>query len=673
MRRKSWPVSLFWFPYGGNTPVSISLGTVSSSFLLNKRRSLNTSTQGGCLITVDDRPAGPPQPVTKKMRAAQRPMGKDLTCKFSPSLRRKARTCLKFLESEFRLKRAHALPSRIECGYLRSAIRSCFADLDEVVELSIKTSQKLEKSYCPVCESKQVDKIEKWKKERFQTVEVEEDHLRQFSDQFRRNVVTGWNRGKWAFVPNGHACLGKSRSEGGNWLEQAFSLDTEVLQVVSAGKPRIITTHSAKNTEILYPLHRSLYSTLKREGWLLVGDPTNDQVASLNGREYISVDYSSATDNIKTAYTRAAIEVLIDKGEGLTDEECAALRCVGRLRIDGSEATRGQPMGSMMSFPLLCLINKVVVDLALNDLLVEGKISFKEWTSHRCLINGDDLLLRDVGCGGLLGLIEAHGAKCGLVVNTDKTMIDAEKGEINSTLFLNGVRQRKVNLGALFMGREVNDVIGFADQAARTTAGFLSLVRRARKQLKNQEVKLAAPINCHRFNSLVRDQELRKSLCASVRKEHSPNPFGVVSKPVGYDLSRDEEVDLVKGEVDRLRSIGYVPPRNQALKIVEGPSISLRKALKRKDTSREVTLACLVDGWKEKQFKTLRDEATLVDIVPTEHVCDDCADRSAIERIVCEIRVYKRTCGRDLEKEKNIKNDPDQLPGLDIPEEYLSL
>lgn len=640
MRRQFQPVSLFWLPYGST--VSFSLGSVSSSFLWKRRQ---PCAQGGCLVAVDDRPVVVVPTMTKKKgQAVEIGLGPD-SCQFAHRLRRKARTCLKFLFKEFRLKRARALPSRIECGYLRSAIRSCFDDLTELEDLSIKSAQKLEKSFCQTCESRLVEQTEKWKKERFQTVEVEADHLRQFADQLGRNVETGWNRGKWAYVPNGHACLGRARRDGGNWLEQPFSGDTEVLSVVSAGKPRIVTLYSSRNTEVLYPLHHALYSTLRRKGWLLTGDPTNEQVASLNGGAYISVDYASATDNVKTAYTRAAIEVLIDKGKGLTEEQCAALRVLGRLTLDGREATRGQPMGSMMSFPLLCLINKVVVDLALNDLLIEGLISFKEWTSHRCLINGDDLLLREVGPGGLLSRIKFHGAKVGLQVNESKTMIDAEKGEINSTLFVNGVRQKKINLSALFMGREVNDVIGFANQSSRSTECFLWLVRRAKSQLRDQEVKLQGPLRCERFNALVRDKEIRESLCASSRREPCSNPFPVVALPVGYDLTREEEVVLTQRRVSRLRLEGYVPPRNRTDTVVRGPSVSLRKALKRKNTNLERKLECLVEGWKEKQFKTLRTEATLVDVHPVEHVCDNCADRSAIDRIVCEIKVFKRVNG----------------------------
>lgn len=574
-----------------------------------------------------------------------------LRCKKSHGLRRKARACLKFLEREFgecRLKRARALPSRIECGYLRSAIRSCFDDLDEVQELSIKTSQKLEKSFCPTCESTLVDLENKWKKERFHESEVELDHLSVFSTQFGRNVDWGWNRGKYPYIPNGHACLERCRADGGTWragtgLTESFS----VMPVVSAGKPRIVTLYGETNTSVLHPLHHSLYDTLRRKGWLLVGDPTDELVASLNGcGHYISADYKSATDNIKTAYVRAAIEVLIDKGDGLSEQEVAALRMLGRLTIDGRLADRGQPMGSMMSFPVLCLINKTVVDLALNELLIEGKVSFKEWTGHRCLINGDDLLLREPSQdGGLLPRIVRHGSLVGLVVNREKTMVDAEKGEINSTLFLNGVRQKKVNCGALFMGRDEADVIGYAARSSLTISGFVFLVERQSRLLALQDVKFKTPISCKQFNALLRSEKVRDAL-RSVPSEGQPttNPFPVVSMPIGYDLSREEEIVLIRERVDRLRSEGYVPPRTPRLEKIVESQVSVRRGIKRKTPAQEESiLRVLACGWKKKKWQEMVKEEPLVDRVPLEHVCDLCNEGSRIQQMICEIRELKRT------------------------------
>lgn len=635
----NWPVKLFWLPFGST--VSISLGPVSSSFLCQKR--LASLQRKGCYAAVDDkRPDGDKTPPSRNKSGRSSPRE---GCSKGASLRRKARTCVRFLEKELRLKRARALPSRIECGHLRSAIRSCFDHLNEIGELSVKTSQKLEKSYCPSCESTTVARqVDKWKEERFGATEVDDAHLAQFAAQLGKNIERGWNRGKWPYIPNGHACLGVSRSDGGTWIPGEFSTECSVQSVVSAGKPRIVTLFSERNNSILYPLHHSLYSNLKRKEWLLVGDPTNKAVSSLNGCAYISVDYSQATDRIKVAYTRAAIEELIDKGEGLSDDDIRALRVVGRLRIDGTYAERGQPMGSLMSFPLLCLINKTVVDLALNDLLIEGKVTFKEWTRHRCLINGDDLLTREVGAGGLLNGIRRHGSRVGLVLNEEKTMVDAEKGEINSTLFINGIRQKKINLSALFMGRDVSDVLGFASQSALTEEGFLFLARRARFQLSTQKEKLQQPLSAQQFNALVRCKELRQPLLSvPVEEPKRFNPFPVVSKPVGYDLSRGEEVDLIRLEVDRLRSRGYIPSREKLpVKTVGSVGVSLRAAIKRnKPIVEDAILDCLERGWKRKMY--LLRETPSVDIVPYEHVCDECADKGLAHRLVCEIRELKRT------------------------------
>jgi hypothetical protein len=421
--------------------------------------------------------------------------------------------------------------------------------------------------------------------------------------------------------------------------------------VVSSGKPRTVTLHSENNTRCLFSLHKALYGTLKRKGWLLVGSPTDSRVASLNGGgSYISVDYSSATDNIKTAYTRAAIEVLIEKGVGLDQPQLAAMRAVGRPTIDGKIATRLQPMGSMMSFPLLCLINKTVVDLAHNDLLTLGEISFKEWTSHRCLINGDDLLYRDFEKlpGKLLERIEVHGRKVGLIINREKTMVCPERGEINSTVFLNGEEEKKINLSALFMGPEVNDVLGFAHQASTTVEGFRTLVRRNLKQLEGQKVKLQSRLPGSRFEILRRDRVIRTALLSRFREEPTQtNLFPVVVKPEGYNLTGEEEIALIDREVIRLREtvdfyhrkeiLGSLSPN---LKERIEPFPSLRKALKREPPSEESILRILADGWKESIYKLLR-ENVLVGSDPVTTFCGDHVYSSKVAQLVCIMRTYK--------------------------------
>lgn len=638
--RNNWPVKLFWLPYGPPS-VFISLGCVSSSFLLNKRL---RQRKGGCFVASDVNSQSPPDSDTPDSQCPPISSTAD-GCSKVHSLRRKARTCVAFLEKELRLKRARALPSRIECGHLRSAIRSCFDHLDEIGSLSVKTTQKLEKSFCPWCRSAKVlPALEKWKEERFHDTYVDEDHLSYFATCFGRNVEQGWDRMKFPYVPNGNACLGVSRCEGGTWIPGEFSPDCEVMSVVSAGKPRVVTLYSERNSSLLHSLHHSLYSTIRRKGWLLVGDPTNELVASLNGGDFISVDYSSATDNVKIAYCRAAIEVLISKSESLDEEQAKALRVVSTLVIDGKPATRGQPMGSLISFPLLCLINKTVVDMALTDLMREGQISSKEWTSHRCLINGDDLLLRDSSAPGkLLPRIVAHGERVGLVLNVDKTMVDACKGEINSTLFINSIKQKKTNCAALFMAEECSDVIGYSHRSTATVEGFLFCVRRSRSLLEKQKVKLGSPITARRFNALLSDPLIRRSLSTQFsRRTEDTNPFPVVTKPAGYALTREEQIDAIQRKVVRLRSWGYVPCPHNPGPWIQKDSVSVRRALKRPKPRSEDVLAVLAAAWERKQKDLLTREDSLSEHVPFEHVCDRCAVLSLARRTVCEIRELKR-------------------------------
>nr|UUW21036.1 MAG: RNA-dependent RNA polymerase [Sanya botourmia-like virus 13] len=338
-------------------------------------------------------------------------------CARSKELRRKARAIVKLIRQDQKLKTVHPLPPNIVCGSLRSSVRSMFAPVLTVVqELSIKSSAKAEGQPCSYCADLQIERLEDWKKARRQPQDVDQQHLIKFKDMFARNVPYGWDRGKErvSYVPNGHATNCFSRREGGNWNRQEFDREPGVKLVYSAGKPRVVTLYSSFNSQVLKPLHDRLYSVLKRKGWLLVGSPTQGRLERLlegcSGQNWLSFDYTSATDNIKLEYVRAMIDVLKQRSVGMSDDEERCLDTLGDLVLDGSIADSGQPMGSLMSFPLLCLVNKTVVDLALTQLLESGKIRFKEWTGHRCLINGDDLLTRDVSSGGLVEAIETQGS-----------------------------------------------------------------------------------------------------------------------------------------------------------------------------------------------------------------------------------------------------------------------
>ncbi|AMB21743.1 RNA-dependent RNA polymerase [Phomopsis longicolla RNA virus 1] len=680
--RSNWPIKLYWLPYG-LAPVSVSLGPVSSSFLLNKR--LRRRGEGGCFLAIDVNPQSPGGGPLKKATGCSPPVncgssGKaDLRytkenvspnnlqgCKKESRNGRVARAAVRLLEQDQKIKRVRPLPPRISCGSLRHAVRQVFPpDLTVVQELSVKTAQKLIKP-CDLCEQEACSALmAKYMKERFEPDSpVDVAHVQRFKRAMAVNIPSGWNKKKSPYIPTGHATLFNKRRQGGSWNREPFSRFARAECVFSSGKPRIVTMYSSRNSELLSPLHDALYAAI-RKGWLLVGSPTDELVQGLNGSgPYVSVDYRSATDNIRAVYVRASIEVLKEKSECLSDEEAAALDVLAELRfasgdfvpgltraecLDGSEpATRGQPMGSLISFPLLCLINKSVVDLALADLLDSGKIRWKEFQRHRCLINGDDLLYREfTDSRDILDGILRHGGMVGLVVNTEKTMVSPEIAEINSTSFRNGRKEKKTNVNVLEFSKEVTDPIGFLADSVVRPSSFRRLLELWKGPIRDAERKIQGPIPRSFFASLYRSRAVKESLVwfPTGRKE-SYNPFPIAARPDGYDLTRGEEIGSIHARVSGLMDSGYRPEKPVRSRALSGEVRSIQSALRRiKPREEDNILKVLADTWywktKEKSVKE-DDVYFLSKEVPA--WCQECYEgsHSKIQCIAGIIRTFKQ-------------------------------
>jgi hypothetical protein len=558
----------------------------------------------------------------------QRPK-RDDRCARSAVLRRKARKIVKLLGVEQSLKAIKKLPSNFVCGSLRSNVRSIYApELTLVQELSIKTSAKAESQPCRYCENLQADKIDQWKTRRLKSAEVNSVQLNEFGSAFAKNVPNGWNKKKTPYIPNGHGTLYNARSDGGNWNREPFAPNARVELVHSSGKPRIVTLYSEHNVSVLTPLHNSLYASLKGREWLLVGSPTNEKLrylcAGTEGQEWLSFDYIGATDNIKTAYVQRAVDILIDKGEGLSEDEVRCMRVLSQLSLGGVCAGTGQPMGSPMSFPVLCLINKTVVDLALTDLLINGEIEFKEWTRHRCLINGDDLLTMSTSKGDLAARVAERGHQVGMETNSDKTLVSPEYGEINSTVFKNCIRQKKTNVSSLWMSEDVNDVLGYADESCVTTKGFGMVALANVSRLARQKIKIVGPLSYARKSCVMSKKQLKTALFSSLssKEPKMTNLFPVEAMPDGFRLTREETIEAIHCEVDRVREREWWKPLHKQKKAcrdlrrkacVVTPEKRTRKGLyallKAKKPEREQSvLSVLARFWENKRKKELLQE-----------------------------------------------------------------
>nr|WPR16767.1 MAG: RNA-dependent RNA polymerase [Dracophyllum associated botourmia-like virus 115] len=553
-------------------------------------------------------------------------------CLLSGCLWKKAKTLVRLFKN-FGITKVNELPSYIKCGELRTAVRQCFSNSDPLLELSFKTIQKIEDSCCKTCLPRFEEKLSLWKDNRYLAQEVDIEHLRSFGLAFSRNVGRGWDRRRKPFIPNGHATLNHTRREGGNWNVEEFSDECRAELVFSSGKPRVVTCYSSQNTRILAPLHYSLSDHLRRKGWLLTGNPTSQHISSLNGGDYLSFDYSSATDNIKAAYVREAVRVLIDQAGALSDDELEALRVFSELRIRGVEgvATIGQPMGSVLSFPLLCLINKTVVDMSMNDLLQRGEVTFSEWSGHRCLINGDDLLLREPRSNtDIRSGIEHHGGHVGLIVNLEKTMRDSHCAEINSTFFRDCEAKRKFNAASLWMKPDVNDVLGFAAQSTPCTRTFCKVVKANLNILRKQQDKMVWSLPAALQSVCRRDKKIRAAItCGPVSvRPRCEGVIRVTTVPDDYDLSVEEEHLALSLEIDRVRDLAIDRCSAPRIRFKTGfrtcdrtYSSSLRKPL---SLDRNLTLLCYKRFYEDKKREALKlgDLASSHEDVDTDIVSD---------------------------------------------------
>jgi hypothetical protein len=193
---------------------------------------------------------------------------------------------------------------------------------------------------------------------------------------------------------------------------------------------------SARVKRVLAPVHNALYDHITSFGWCVRGDVTKGDFEAVvndrrNGECFISGDYKSATDGIYLE----SVEVIIDeisKSKELTDVEREVL--VGsfrdieyRLSLGGdgsfSPIKRGSMMGNLVSFPLLCLLNKSCFDMACDkrDPKIRNRIG---------RFNGDDCMFS--GDMSFMTIWRGVTGRYGLVVNEEKTGFSRRWLELNS-------------------------------------------------------------------------------------------------------------------------------------------------------------------------------------------------------------------------------------------------
>jgi len=303
-----------------------------------------------------------------------------------------------------------------------------------------------------------------------------------------------------------------------------------------------------------------------------------------------------------------------------------------------------------MSFPMLCIINKTNIDMALGDLMDSGRIGLEEYRSIRLKINGDDGLIKEPRKGEtmLLAAIRKNSSEIGLTLNVEKTMVDSKLAEINSTLFSEGKLVKKFNASAIWMKPEMEDVLGFALEATTDLETFRKSVRSNLHILRSQQDKGLNRLP-HPFVMVCRkDKKIRAALTCVPLSKRVPevNPFPVEAEPPGYFLPRDRVDDAVAGAVRKARpgAIARAAERKGTFRTkVKRDAVSFSSLLKKPLPGPAMTLSCYVDAWREEMYERvlLEDERERGDLPYEPEEILESDEGTLITRMEDFIRDYK--------------------------------
>jgi hypothetical protein len=227
--------------------------------------------------------------------------------------------------------------------------------------------------------------------------------------------------------------------------------------VQSAGKPRPLSKFSADAIH-LKPLHKAIYDRISQFSWLCRGDFTSECLRDagftfVEGETLTSGDYKSATDNLSIEVAEAILDELLRTTVSVPGSLKAYAMSILRpilynleLDIDDFSPSRGQMMGSLLSFPLLCIQNRIAF-------LYSGHSVGIDCSDFPCLINGDDILFRS---GPHFSAHWMDTVKSlSLEVERTKTSVSPQFGSLNSTLCVRaGKRYRVVPTIRMGMLRE---------------------------------------------------------------------------------------------------------------------------------------------------------------------------------------------------------------------------
>lgn len=210
-----------------------------------------------------------------------------------------------------------------------------------------------------------------------------------------------------SFIPNsGKACTERTLKEGGKRAALYLSGDSfrpvnDYATIVSGGKYRTISLDSARNLQDYGFLNDYMFSIIRKLPCMISGRSVEDWLQDVKipeGSWILSGDLKDATDNFRSRLAEIVIRHLADlffpRDSDLHFERMCAFTT--RAVFNVTVQTIGQLMGSILSFPILGLINltsQLIMHLGPERAICIMTDELYEF--RRCGINGDDLVTWD--------------------------------------------------------------------------------------------------------------------------------------------------------------------------------------------------------------------------------------------------------------------------------------
>lgn len=234
------------------------------------------------------------------------------------------------------------------------------------------------------------------------------------------------------------------------WMTTPFA---KVRAVTEPLKVRIITAMNALSSYISHVLQKALWDYLARFPCfrLITESFSEDAVHQLLKQhrtlfgadsewDFVSGDYSAATDNLKISATKLAFETVMGKlspsdqilrphFEEILFEQVLIYPRDSKVKVTLQK--NGQLMGSVLSFVFLCVLNLYTyfrtLEPSVQSALISGKLSYK---CLPVLINGDDILFRANRV--IYDRWKAAGKELGFILSLGKNFVHPRFFTINS-------------------------------------------------------------------------------------------------------------------------------------------------------------------------------------------------------------------------------------------------